>query len=178
MKIKITGKELKATDSIKDYLEKKCERLQKYSEDEVDVQVTIKTEGINQVSELHASVNGDIYRAVTENKDLYASIDKNIDILEGQIRKTKAKKEKQNMSGSIKAKEDIRFSLQDHKVENEIVKTSYYELKPMSSEDAKLILSEKVQDKFLTFVNIDTGKVNVIFKLKDGKNFGLVEPEM
>ena len=177
MKIKITGKELKATESIKDYLEKKCERLQKYSEDEIDVQVTIKTEGINQVAELHAEINGDIYRAVTEHKDLYASIDKNIDIIEGQIRKTKAKKEKQNMSGSIKAKEDIRFGIQDHQVENEILKTSYYELKPMSAEDAKLILSERIKDKFLAFVNIDTGKVNVIFKLKDGKNFGLLEPE-
>lgn len=177
MKIKITGKELKATESIKEYLEKKCERLQKYSEDEIDVQVTIKTEGINQVAELHASINGDIYRAVTENKDLYASIDKDIDIIEGQIRKTKAKKEKQNMSGSIKSKEDIRFSSEDRKVENEILKTSYYELKPISPEDAKLILSDRVQDKFLAFVNVDTGKVNVIFKLKDGKNFGLVEPE-
>ena len=37
MKIKITGKDLKATEAIKEYLEKKCERLQKYSEDEIDV---------------------------------------------------------------------------------------------------------------------------------------------
>lgn len=176
MKIKITGKELKATEAIKEYVEKKCERLQKYSEDEIDVQATIKTEGINQVAELSAAINGDIYRAVTENKDLYASIDKDIDIIEGQIRKTKAKKDKKNMSGSIKDVSDIIFGTEDHKVENEILKTSYYELKPMSAEDAKLVLSDK-RDSFLTFVNIETGKVNVIFKLKDGKNFGLVEPE-
>ena len=177
MKIKITGKELKATEAIKDYVEKKSERLQKYSEDEIDVQATIKTEGINQVAELSAAINGDIYRAVTENKDLYASIDKDIDIIEGQIRKTKAKKEKQNMSGSIKNVAEISFSAEDHKVENEILKTSYYEVKPMSAEDAKLVLSERIKDNFLAFVNIDTNKVNVIFKLKDGKNFGLVEPE-
>lgn len=177
MKIKITGKELKATEAIKDYVEKKCERLQKYSEDEIDVQATIKTEGINQVAEISAGINGDIYRAVTENKDLYASIDKDIDIIEGQIRKTKAKKEKQNMSGSIKDVAEISFGNEDHKVENEILKTSYYELKPMSAEDAKLVLADRIKDNFLVFVNIDTNKVNVIFKLKDGKNFGLVEPE-
>ena len=176
MKIKITGKDLKATDAIKDYVEKKSERLQKYSEDEIDVQVTIKTEGINQVAELSANINGDIYRAVTENKDLYASIDKDIDIIEGQIRKTKAKKDKQNMSGSFKNAVEISFGAEDHKVENEILKTAYYDVKPMSAEDAKLVLSEK-RDAFLAFVNIDTNKVNVIFKLKDGKNFGLVEPE-
>lgn len=177
MKIKITGKELKATEAIKDYLEKKSVRLQKYSEEEIDVQATIKTEGINQVAEISAVINGDIYRAVTENKDLYASIDKDIDILEGQIRKTKAKKEKQNMSGSIKDMAEISFGADDHKVENEILKTSYYDVKPMSAEDAKLVLAEK-KDSFLVFTNIDTEKVNVIFKLKDGKNFGLVEPEV
>ena len=81
------------------------------------------------------------------------------------------------MSGSIKDVSEIAFGAEDHKVENEILKTSYYELKPMSAEDAKLVLSERVKDNFLVFVNIDTEKVNVIFKLKDGKNFGLVEPE-
>ena len=41
----------------------------------------------------------------------------------------------------------------------------------------KLELEERPQDKFLTFINIETGKVNVIYRLKDNKNFGLVEPE-
>jgi hypothetical protein len=27
------------------------------------------------------------------------------------------------------------------------------------------------------FINVETGKVNAIHKLKDGKNYGLVEPE-
>ena len=30
---------------------------------------------------------------------------------------------------------------------------------------------------FLTFVNVESGKVNVIHRLKDNKNFGLIEPE-
>ena len=58
-----------------------------------------------------------------------------------------------------------------------ILKIKYYDLKPMAPEDAKLKLEEKPKDNFLTFINIETGKVNVIYRLKDGKNFGLVEPE-
>ena len=47
----------------------------------------------------------------------------------------------------------------------------------MSIEDAKLKLKEKSNNIFYTFINVDTGKVNVIFKLKDSSNFGIVEPE-
>lgn len=176
MKIKIIGKELKITEAINDYVEKKLDRIDKYFENS-EAEVILKTEKNEQIAEIFVTANGEKYRAVTEDKDLYASIDKDMDIIEGQIRKTKAKKDKQNMSDSIKAKEDIRFSKEDHKVENEILKTSYYDVKPISAEDAKLILSDKAKDSFMAFVNIDTGKVNVIFKLKDGKNFGLVEPE-
>lgn len=176
MNIKITGKDLKATEAIKEYVEKKCERLQKYTEEEIDVKATIRTEGKNQVAELSANINGNFYRAVTEKSDLYASIDKDIDIIEGQIRKTKAKKEKQINSGSIKEQEIISFNDESHEVEKEVLKTTYYSVRPMAVEDAKLELQNS-KDMFLTFVNADTEKVNVIFKLKDGINYGLVEPE-
>ena len=169
MNIKITGKDLKATEAIKEYVEKKCERLQKYTEDELDVKATIRTEGNTQVAEISTNINGNIYRAVSEQKDLYASIDKDIDIVEGQIRKMKTKKEKQMTSESIKDYEIISFNEDSHQVEKEVLKTQYYEVRPMSVEDAK--------NMFLTFVNADTEEVNVIFKLKDGVNFGLVEPE-
>ena len=116
------------------------------------------------------------FRAVTAHKDLYASIDKDIDILEGQIRKMKTKKDKQNMTDSIRVKEMAHVEA-NAEVSNEIVKVLYYDIKPMTPEDAKLKLQEQPQNKFLAFIDIDTGKTNVIYRLKDNKNFGLVEPE-
>lgn len=177
MNIKITGKELKATDSIKSYIEKKCERLVKYFGEEFDVQATIKTEGKDQVAEMHVSTSGNIFRAVTGSKDLYASIDKNIDILEGQIRKMKTKKDKQNMTESIRLKETNASFGDEKELEKEIVKTLFYEIKPISPEDARLVLESEPKNQFLPFVNVETGKVNVIYRLKDSKNYGLVEPE-
>lgn len=177
MNIKITGKELKATESIKDYVERKSERLEKYFGEDFDVTATIKTEGNEQVAELHVVANGEVYRAVTAHKDLYASIDKDIDILEGQIRKMKTKKDKQNMTDSIRLKEEMNNLNHTEEVEDEIIKTIYYNIKPMAPEDAKLELEGKPHNNFLVFINIDTGKVNVIYRLKDNKNFGLVEPE-
>lgn len=174
MDITITGKDVKATEAIKDYVEKKMERVEKYFEGDVDVLVTIKTERAEQIAEMSVRVKQDTYRAVTAHKDMYASIDKDIDILEGQIRKFKTRKDKSNKEDSIK---NIDVSEPQNATENEIIKTVYYELKPMTAEDAKLKLQEKPQDRFITFINQDTNKVNVLFKLKDSKNFGLVEPE-
>ena len=167
MNITITGKDLKATDAIKEYIEKKAERLVKYFGDEFEVNATIKTD---------VKMGTDRFRAVTAHRNLYASIDKDIDILEGQIRKMKTKKDKQNMTESIRGKEELRQE-EEKEIEGEILKTLYYDIKPLTPEDAKLKLEEKPQDRFLTFINVETGKVNVIYRMKDNKNYGLVEPE-
>ena len=173
MQIKITGKELKVTDAINDYVERKMERIAKYLDD-AEADVLIRVEKNAQIAEMKVSANGEVFRAVTEDKDLYASIDKDIDILEGQIRKYKTKKDKMQKESSLK---NLDVSAPAHEIKDEILKTEYYEIKPMTPEDAKLKLQERPTQLFLTFVNVETGKVNVIHKLKDGKNFGLIEPE-
>ena len=175
MNIKVTGKDLEVTDAIKAYVEKKVERLVKYFDDEFDVVATVKSEKTEKVAEIRVSVKGDLYKAVTAHKDLYAAIDKDIDILEGQIRKFKTKKEKMLRDASSMAKEEMQTKTIE--IEDEVIKELYYSIRPMGIDDAKLKLQEKPNDKFLAFINIETGKVNVMYKLKDGKNFGLVEPE-
>ena len=177
MNITITGKEITATEAIKDYAEKKLTRLEKYYGDEnIDCNVTIKKESVaTETAMMFVTVKGISYKAVSEERDLYAALDKNIDIIEGQIRKTKAKREKMQKEASIK---QMNFDgLENFKVEDEIVRAVSYELKPISIEDAKLKLQEKPGNNFYTFINVDTGKVNVLYKLKDNKNFGLIEPE-
>ena len=174
MKIKIIGKELKITEAINDYVEKKLDRIDKYFED-AEADVTLRTEKNTQIAEICVVASGEKYRAVTEDKDMYASIDKDIDILEGQIRKTKTKKEKMMKDASLKNMEIA--TAHEVEVKDEIIKTSYYEIKPMLPEDAVLKLKEKPTHNFLTFINVETGKVNVVHRLKDGKNYGLVEPE-
>ena len=174
MKVNVVGKELKVTEAINDYIERKLERIDKYFED-ASAEVTVKTEKNEQIAEVMVNANGDKYRAEAEEKDLYASIDKVIDILEGQIRKTKTIKDKMMREGSIK---ELNSEVKGEKeITNEILKSSYYEIKPLTPEDAMFKLQEYPTHNFLAFINVDTNKVNVIYKLKDGKNYGLVEPE-
>ena len=173
MEIKITGKELKITDAINEYVERKLERIDKYFEN-ASAEVTVRTERTAQIAEIVVSANGEFYRAVTEDKDLYASIDKDIDILEGQIRKAKTRREKMLKDSTLKV---LEVEQPRNEIKDEILKVEYYDIKPMTPEDAKLKLQERPTHNFLPFINIETNKVCVIYKLKDGKNYGIVEPE-
>jgi len=174
MEIKVLGKEIKVTEAINDYVERKLDRIDKYFETS-NAEVTLRAERNEQIAEVVVTANGESYRAAAEEKDLYASIDKIIDILEGQIRKAKTKKEKMMKEGSIK---DLNQTASEKKeITNEILKYGYYEIKPLAPEDAMLELQSKPTHNFLPFINLENNKVCVIYKLKDGKNYGIVEPE-
>ena len=78
--------------------------------------------------------------------------------------------------GAEKVRINDIFSAENKEAaKGEITKTLVYEIKPMSTEDAKLKL-ESTDDMFLTFVNSKTNEVNVIYKRGDG-TFGMVIPE-
>ena len=175
MNITIVGKDIPATEAIKEYAEKKVERLEKYFGEDFDVTVTLKTERNEQIAEMTVKAGTDTYRAVTAHSDLYASIDKDIDIVDGQVRKMKTKKDRANKEDSIK---NLPVDVQVAETEGEIIKTIYYDLKPITPEDAILKLQEKPADRFITFINSETNKVNVLFKMKDNKNYGIVEPDV
>ena len=86
MNLNITGKDFELTDAIKSYTSEKVEKLSKYLGDDFSAVATFEIHGEEQIAELRVTVNGTVYKATTASKDLYSSIDKNIGILEGQIK--------------------------------------------------------------------------------------------
>lgn len=175
MNLNITGKDFELTDSIKNYITEKVGKLEKYFGSDFDAVATLKIEGNNQVAEIRVNIASETFKAATASKDLYASVDKDIEILEGQIRKSKTKKDKQNMLETIRMNNQVNSESTDE--DGEIIKTIFYSIKPLTAEDAKLVLEGDAKNKFLPFINVETNQVNVIYKLKDGKNFGILEPE-
>lgn len=175
MNLNITGKDFELTDSIKSYITEKVGKLEKYFGSDFDAVATLKIEGNNQVAEIRVNIASETFKAATASKDLYASVDKDIEILEGQIRKSKTKRDKQNMVETIRMNNQVNSESAEE--DGEIIKTIYYSIKPLTAEDAKLVLEGDAKNKFLPFINVETNQVNVIYKLKDGKNFGILEPE-
>lgn len=175
MNIKITGRNIDVTDAIKDYVEKRLERLEKFEGNNTDVNVVCSVEREDQIVEMQVSHDGDFIRIEEKNPDLYASIDLAIDKVERQMRKGKEKRNDRNKQESLKEKIMGMFSGKEADEVGKITKTKTYEIKPITVEDAKLKLEEK-EDMFMAFVNADNNQVNVIYQRGDG-TFGIVVPE-
>ena len=172
------GEKVTVTKAIKEYATEKLSKLNKYFEnaDNIEAHVLIKVKYNLQTIEVTIPTNRYTLRAEVSHEDLCAAIDFVTDTLEGQIRKTKAKKENQNKSDSIRFSE-AQKSDDSLDSEGEIIKSIYYSIKPLTEEDAMLLLKSDIKNKFLPFINVNTNKVNVVYKLKDGKNFGILEQE-
>ena len=175
MNIKVTGKNIEITDAIRQYVEDKADRLQKFENPNTELNVVCSVEREEQIVELQLSHNGDFTKIEERNNDLYASIDLAMDRLERQMRKEKEKKTDKNKEASLKDKFLNMVSNVLNKDEGEITKTKCYEIKPLSLEDAKLKLSSS-DDMFLTFIDADSKEVHVLYKRSDS-TFGLVIPE-
>ena len=174
MKLNIRGDKLEITDAIRDYVEDKLGRLDKYFKDSnINANVLLKVKGNRQIIEVTVPTDKYILRSEEEHNDLYAAIDLVVDKLEGQIRKNKTKLKKQNIDNKYK---DFNFDyeLDDDEENNDvIVKYKEIEMKPMDSEEAILEM-ELLGHSFFVYKDVDTGNVNVLYKRKDG-NYGLIE---
>jgi len=172
MKCRIRGERIEITGAIKDYVENKLSRLDKYFKSgEVDASVLISLKGKKQSIEVTIPYDKYTLRSEERQGDLYASIDLVIDKLEGQIRKNKSKLKKQVK----KSEEFFNFDYEvtnDEEEERKIVKRKQFEMKPMSEEDAILEL-ELLDHDFYVYKDAKTNEVNVLYRRKDG-DYGII----
>ena len=173
MKLNIRGDKVIVTESIREYIGEKLGRLDKYFENPSDVEckVLIKVKNQDQTIEVTVPTSKFTLRAEERNQDLYAAIDLVVDKLEGQIRKNKAKLEKQYRN--VPSFEmHLDFDIEEDEEENKIVKRKDIDSKPMGEEEAMLQI-ELLNHDFFVFKNIDEDCVSVLYKRKDGK-FGII----
>ena len=174
MKFNIRGNKLEVTDAIKNYVESKLGKLDKYFGDtsEMCANVVVSTKGISQRVEVTIPIKKIILRAEESNKDLYAAIDLVSEKLERQIRKNKTRIK--NRSGKEIIETFVDFEInEEEEIENTIVKRKVIDSKPMNEEEAILQMNLLGHDFFI-FKNVDTDNVAVIYKRKDS-DYGLIE---
>ncbi|CAM4274573.1 ribosome hibernation-promoting factor, HPF/YfiA family [Paenibacillus tarimensis] len=180
MKYNIRGQQIEVTDALRDYVEKKISRLDRYFEAPLtsDVNVTLSVIRNKQSVEVTIPLTGVVLRAEEQHDDMYAAVDLVVDKLERQIRKHKTKlNRKFRQDGGIRAlfrEEPVApQAFEEEDDELEVVRTKRHALKPMDVEEAILQMN-MIGHSFFVFANSDTKEVNVVYKRNDGK-YGLIE---
>ena len=173
MRVTVIGKNIDVTPALKEIVERKISKLDRYFEPDVSARATLTVQKNSQIFEVTIPFNGVILRCEESTDDMYKSIDLVQAKLERQIRKQRTKLQR-------RSNESLRFSNFDEVAseeddQGEIVKVKKFNIKPMSTEEA-ILQMELVEHNFFVFKDSDTDNVNVIYKRKDG-NYGLLEPD-
>lgn len=171
MKFKIIGRKYDLTDKIKDYVEKKLGKLDKFFREESEARVVIGTIKDNDYIEATIYAGGMMYRAEASDKEILVAIDKIVDVIERQIRKNKTRLEKKIKRDATLDNMLISgapYTGGEETKEFEIVKTKRFTVKPMSIEEAILQMN-LLGHSFFVFKNQETEEMNVVYKRKDGK---------
>lgn len=184
MDIRFSGKNLRVTKAVKEHMDERISKLEKYSPKIVESHVVIAKEKHNYSA--HITLLGKNFRAFGEgdHKDnLYAAIDKAVDRVQKQLKKHREKVKDHHKEHGVNVKpmkEKVAEKIMARGLDDDeapfIVRMPSYTPAIMSVEESSMQLEMKGHE-FLVFTNAETNVLNVIFKLADG-NHGLIEPKI
>ena len=176
MRVSVIAKNTTATPALKDMVEKKLSKVDRYFNPEVEAKATLSVQKNKQKVEITIPFNGIVLRAEEATDDMYKSIDLVVAKLERRIRKQKTKLSRRN-NESLRFKTFDEVAVEDELIEEngKVVKTKKFGIKPMSVEEAILQMG-LVGHNFFVFQDADENKIAVVYKRKDG-DYGLLEPD-
>ncbi len=92
MEIMITGKQLDVTPALKQYVENRAKKIEKYTTSATKAIFTLKVEKYRHLAEILVKVNGYILQSEQETDEMYASVDKAMNKIERQLKKSHLKR--------------------------------------------------------------------------------------
>lgn len=177
MNVIVSGKNLEVSEGLKEYVEKKIGRLERYLPALTDARVEFaleKTKSIDQreVVQVTLRTNGTILRGEERASDFGSAVDIVMEKLEKQIERYKGK----HYRGRAQA--ERATPTEEGTTEEQIpqiVRTKRFRTRPMTEEEA-IEQMELLGHSFFVFTHRERGTINVLYRRKDG-NYGLIEPE-
>lgn len=189
MQLVLKGKNFVISDRIRDYVEKKIGKLDRYLPDidETRIEITeekTKSAKHRKVVQVTLRTNGTILRAEERSEAIYACIDAVVDKIHRQIARYKGKRINRWHGHVNKRVEDnIMPELDQSTLEalaeenqREIVRVKRFVVYPMAEGEA-VEQMELLGHSFYVFYNAAVGRINVLYR-RDDNNYGLLDPEL
>ncbi|HMQ51646.1 MAG TPA: ribosome-associated translation inhibitor RaiA [Anaerolineae bacterium] len=191
MQLVLQGKNFVISDRVRDYVEKKMGKLDKYLPvDEARVEITqekTKSAKDRNVVQVTIRTNGTILRAEDRSQAIYGSIDAVVDKIHRQIARYKGKRgdrwkghtNKQRTEVEEVVMPELEQTVLDSIAEEQlrqIVRVKRFLVNPMTEEEA-IEQMELLGHTFFVFFNVGLGRINVLYKRQDD-DYGLLDPEL
>ena len=176
MKISITSRHEKLTEGLKNHVEDKIQRVERYLGKIKEAHVILNFEKNVHICEVTLAAKSLKLSAKATSRDMYQSIDAALARLETQAQKQKDKRsghhrEEGGRGAVSRGVVSEPIEADDYKV----IKSKKFALKPMTIEEAAEQLAGS-KDVFLVFYNAENERTSVVYKRSDN-HIGLIEPE-
>jgi putative sigma-54 modulation protein len=182
MELYIKGKNVEVTDRLREYVEKKIGRLDRYLPTITEAHVELSSEDTKaaqhrQVCQVTLRSNGVILRAEERSDDMFNAIDIVLDKMNRQIARYKGKRaDRWRGGGTIVEPSPAELEAEMEEETTSIVRRKRFSMSPMQPEEA-IEQMELLGHDFYVFYNADEGAINVLYRRKDG-DYGLLQPEL
>jgi putative sigma-54 modulation protein len=176
MQVSISARNMEVTPRLREYVESKVNKLDRYLPSIDDARVDLRVEKTRsaqdrQVAQLTVRARGTILRAEERSSDMFASIDAVLDKTYRQIARYKGKRLDRWQAGG----EELPIEEDLEEEPGEIVRVKRFEVRPMSPAEA-IEQMELLGHIFFVFLNSEDGAIAVVYKRRDG-DYGLLVPE-
>jgi putative sigma-54 modulation protein len=192
MNLVVKGKNFVISDRIRDYVEKKIGKLDRYLPeiDEARIEITqekTKSNKDRNVVQVTLRTNGTILRAENRSEAIYGSIDAVVDKIHRQIVRYKGKrvdrwhgnmnKQQRQVQNDVMPELDaVAMAAIAEEEGREIVRRKRFLMNPMTEQEA-IEQMELLGHSFFVFYNVDISRINVLYRRADN-NYGLLDPEL
>ncbi|MEO5885038.1 MAG: ribosome-associated translation inhibitor RaiA [Candidatus Limnocylindrales bacterium] len=180
MRTIVKGKNIEVPERVRDYAERKLNRLERILDDSTDAIVEFSNEHHKSASDAHTAevtliIDGQVLRSHAVGISYQAALDTVVDKVERQAVDHKSKPRVRSRPEEEKS---LLRKLADGTAEvgreRRIVKTKRFAIEPMFEEDA-ISAMEELGHKFFVFVNAETERIAVLYA-RDHGDYGLIEP--
>ncbi len=180
-KVDVFVKNMNLTDELKEYIDKKIPRLERYldqiDETRIDLAYVKTTREVDCrfVAQITLRGRGFILRAEERAVEIKPAIDMVMDKIERQIERYKGKKYKNR--APIPSAEDLMLEEEIDESQPLIARRKTFTLAPMDEMEAIEQMNLLGHDDFFIFYNAQSSSINVLYKRRDG-TYGIIQPEL
>ncbi len=177
MKYTFVGKNTVVSEALKERTIEKLEKLEKFVPEHTELTITFSVVKNTYKAEVTLPINKRTLRSEAATGDMYASVDDVVARLEKQVKKYRSRLKDRSGKNNIYKEEfnNLASFESDEAVDDQIIKTKKYVLKPMTVEEAILEM-ELLGHDFFVFRDSEIDELRIVYTRIDG-TYGLIEED-